>query len=60
MEYLDIIIGAKIYTIPVSELYIKRYQRYEIKRKGLALINTNDVYNILERANIYVNVYLID
>ena len=53
---LTFVIGPMTYTIPVAELRIKRHQRYTIRRKGLPRINTKDVYNIMDRANIYVDI----
>ena len=53
-------IGSKVYEIPVSELYIRKYQRYTIKKKGISLINTTEIYNINERANIYIDIHFTD
>ena len=58
--YINVNIGSKVYEIPVSELYIRKYQRYTIKKKGLSLINTNEIYNINERAHIYIDIHFID
>ena len=57
---ISINIEDKIYTIPVTELYIRRYQRYKFKYKGIAQIDTDDIYNIKKRSNIYVDICLID
>ena len=54
--HINVNIGNKVYEIPVCELYIRKNQRYTIKKKGLSLINTNDIYNINERTNIYVDI----
>ena len=53
-------IGNKNYNIVVSELYIKKYQRYTIKNKGVAFINTYDIYNINIRSNINIDIHLTD
>mgnify|MGYP003670726276 CR=1 FL=1 len=57
---ININIGNRNYNIIVSELYIKKYQRYIIKNKGVAFINTNDIYNINNRCNIYIDIHLTD
>ena len=58
-EYLDLNIGLKTYKIPVAELYMRKHQRYTIKKTGISLINTRDIYNINERANIVVDIHTI-
>lgn len=49
-------IGNKNYIIPVNELLIKKYQRYTFLKQGISLINTNEIYNVCKRANIYVDI----
>ena len=48
------------YIIPTNELLIKKYQRYELKDNGLALIDTKDIYNVNNKAKIYVDIYFTD
>ena len=48
------------YIIPVNELYIKKYQRYTIKNKGISLIDINNIYNVVNRANIFIDIHLTD
>lgn len=57
---ITINIGEKKYIIPISELYIKEYQRYIFKREGISLIDTNKVYNVENKANIYVDIHFTD
>ena len=47
------------YTIPVNKLYIKKHQRYTLK-KGISLINTNNIYNVENRASIFINIEFTD
>lgn len=47
------------YTIPIKQLYIRKYQRFILK-KGISLIDTNNIYNIENRANIYIDIHFTD
>jgi len=58
-ENISINIIDKKYIIPVKELYIKKYQRYTLK-KGISLIDTNNIYNVENRANIYIDIHFTD
>ncbi len=49
----------KKYIIPINELYIRKYQRYTLKN-GISLIDTNNIYNVENRANIYVDIHFTD
>ena len=57
---LNINILKKSYVIPIEKLYIKKYQRYTLKNLGIALINTNDIYNVEKRGNIYIDIHFTD
>ena len=57
---IEIVIGERQYIISVSELYIKKYQRYTFKQQGISVINIDDVYNVDKRANIYIDIHLSD
>ena len=58
-ESITINIINNQYTIPVNQLYIKKYQQYILK-KGIALIDTNNIYNVENRANIYIQIQFTD
>ena len=58
-ENISINIIDKKYIIPVKELYIKKYQRYTLK-KGISLIDTNNIYNVENRVNIYIDIHFTD
>ena len=51
-------IGDKVFTIPLSNLYIKKEQFYKIKNEGLTKIN-DDIYNITEKADIIVKITFV-
>lgn len=58
-ENISINIIDKNYIIPVKDLYIRKYQRYTIK-KGISLIDTSNIYNVDHRANIYLDINFMD
>ena len=47
------------YTIPVNELKIKKKQSYILKKKGISLINNNNIYDNSLKSNIIfvINLY---
>jgi hypothetical protein len=51
-------IGDKSFDILVSELLMKREQYYRIKNQGLTKINEEDIYNVSERADIFVKIIM--
>lgn len=60
LNQFEINIGNTQYTIPIIELYIKKYQIFTIKDKGIAVINTREIYNVEKRANIYIYINFMD
>lgn len=44
--------------IIIEKLYIKKYQKYIIKNKGLPSINYNDIFNIDKKNDIIIHIYL--
>ena len=57
---IDICIGDKKYSVPVKDLYLRKFQRYRINGQGISVINTNDIFNVDNRANIFVDIRFID
>jgi len=57
---ITINLGSKQFFIPINELYIKKYQRYILKRLGISLIDTNEIYNVENRADIYIDICFTD
>ena len=47
-------------VIPLNKLYIKKFQRYTFKEAGIANIDEENIYNIENRSNIYVDIYFTD
>ena len=56
--FVGIEIGGKDFTIPLSNLYMKREQYYRIKNEGLVKIK-KDIYDISEKTDIIVKINLI-
>jgi curved DNA-binding protein CbpA len=56
--FVGIEIGGKDFTIPLSNLYMKREQYYRIKNEGLVKIK-KDIYDVSEKTDIIVKINLI-
>jgi hypothetical protein len=52
-------IGKKEFNIPVNKLYMKKNQYYSIKNEGLSKINENDIYDVSNKSDIFVNIILV-
>jgi curved DNA-binding protein CbpA len=52
-------IGKKEFNMPVNKLYMKKNQYYRIKNEGLSKINENDIYDVSNKSDIFVNIILI-
>ena len=57
-QNIDVNIGAKIFSIPIKELFIRSEQYYRIKGGGLTKINENDIYDVDKKTDIIFKVYL--
>ena len=55
-DSITINIGNKNFIIPINELYIKKNQRYTFLNQGISLLDTQEIYNVDNRANIYVDI----
>jgi hypothetical protein len=53
--HVEIHIGDKSFSIPFSQLYIKREQYYKIKNEGLSKIKS-DIYDVSEKTDIIIHV----
>jgi hypothetical protein len=51
-EFIHYQLGKQHYTIPIKELKIERRQMYVFKRKGISLINNNNIYDNTNKSNI--------
>ena len=51
-------VGDESFSIPLSELYLKREQYYCLKRKGLVNVK-KDLYDLSDRSDINVRIIFI-
>lgn len=49
-------LSDKVFTIPISNLYIRKEQFYRIKNEGLTKVNDDDIYNVTEKSDIIVKI----
>ena len=56
---ISVMVGDKSFDILSSELLMKREQYYRIKNQGLTKINEEDIYNVSERADIFVKIIMV-
>ncbi len=52
----DINIGRKVFKINISKLKFQRNQSYIIYKKGIPIIDTNNIYNDSIKSNIIINI----
>lgn len=57
-QNINVNIGAKIFNIPIKELFIRNEQYYRIRGGGLTKINENDIYDVDKKTDIIFKVYL--
>lgn len=55
---LSINIGDKIFKIPLNALYLKEYQTYTIKGRGISRICEKDIYNVNVKSDIIIHILL--
>ena len=58
MENISINFGKNTLLVPVNELRIIKYQTYKFFKKGLSEINVTDMYNVSNKMDIYLHIYL--
>jgi len=56
---LDFYLDENKYSIPVSELKIISNQIIELKKKGISIIDNDNIYNIHKRSDIIIHVQLL-
>lgn len=57
-ESIKVNIGEKFVSVPISSLYMKKEQTYQIKNQGLSKIK-KDIYDISEKSDIILNIKII-
>lgn len=58
MKYVDIFLGNKVFKIPIAELYIRQVQDYVFYKKGIPIINQEDIYSAERVSDIIVHISL--
>jgi hypothetical protein len=56
---LEIMVGEKVFNIPVNELKIKEKQFYKFYNCGISLIDHTNIYNVSKKSNIIVDLTLV-
>ena len=56
---IDFELGGKSFTIDAGELHVTNSQTYVLKRQGIPIINTKNMYDISEKSSIFVNIELL-
>ena len=51
-EYIQYKLGPTVFYIPIKELKIQKIQKYFFNKKGISLIQQNDIYNNTEKSNV--------
>jgi len=59
IDKIEIKIGNKIFSIPLSSLYIKKEQYYTFKNKGISKVKHN-VYDVEDKSDIIVKIIMIE
>ena len=59
-EFLSFTLAEKEYNIPISSLFIKRYQTYKFQNQGIPLIDTNDIYSCQVIGDVNVSIHIIN
>jgi len=58
MEYIMFHIGRHTFNIPVKDLKIQKIQHYILKKRGISIIQSNNVYDNTEKSNIICILHL--
>ena len=56
--HIDIYIGSKVFKIPVEELFIRKQQNFLFYKKGIPIINHEDIYNAEHVSDVIVHIEL--
>ena len=55
---MNFFIGTKEFFIPLKDLFIRREQTYRIKNQGISKIRENNIYDIRDKADIIVKLFI--
>jgi len=57
-EHIEYKLGSTMFYIPIKELKIQKIQKYLFNKKGISLIQQNDIYNNTEKSNVIFIIHL--
>jgi len=57
-EYIQSPVGTKCYYIPVKELKIRKTQKHIIKKQGISIIHSDNVYDNSEKSDIVFIIHI--
>jgi hypothetical protein len=58
-KFVSCKIGEKVFSIPISKLFIKEEQTYTFKEQGISHVSEKDIYNISKKSDIIIKIKLI-
>jgi len=58
-SFVSLTIGEKSFSIPVSQLYMKKDQIYKMKGQGISQVLENDIYNVSCKSDIIVKIRIV-
>jgi hypothetical protein len=58
LEFIEINVGKQTFDIFTKELSVKKLQTIVLKNEGISKINTNDIYDITKKSDVYLHIVL--
>ena len=59
VPFIPVIIGKKVFEIPLEKLYLKKKQVYRMKQLGLTKANEEDIYDVNNKSDIIFHIDFI-
>jgi hypothetical protein len=56
---MSVCVGSRIFRFKVAELHIVKQQTITLANLGISVINTEDVYNVAKKADIYLHIDIV-
>ena len=56
---LEVVVGTRTYPLARDQLFMKTHQTVILEKSGISCINTSSIYDISQRANIYLHLHII-
>ena len=58
-KFVSCTIGKKVFSIPISKLFIKEEQIYTFKEQGISQVSEKDIYNVSKKSDIIIKIILV-